>query len=273
MTLYYMDDWVKLWHGDNREILPVLPESHLVVTSPPYDSLRAYGGHSWCFEDTARLLAANLAQGGVLVWVVGDQTKDGSESGTSCEQAVFFRRQCGLLLHDTMIFEKHNFSNPSHNRYHQLFEYMFVFSKGKPATFNPIKDKINKYSQAWGKNTFRDTDGILKERKRNTYHEVGMRGNIWRYIVGNMNGDDSVALEHPAIFPEALARDHILSWSNSGDIIVDPFSGSGTTLKAAKQLGRKAVGIEVCEKYCEIIAKRLSKTTQLEVQTALPLAC
>lgn len=221
--------------------------------------MRSYGGHKFDFDKFKQIahgLDHVLKRGGVIVWIVGDGTKDGTESGSSFRQAIYFKDSLGLNLHDTMIYEKHNFSNPSHVRYHQAFEYMFVLAKGQPKTFNPIKDRENKYKEAWGKNTFRDVDGKMKERKRHEYKEIGMRSNIWRYIVGNVNGDDLIAYDHPAIFPQALAGDHIRSWSNEGEVVLDCFSGSGTVARMAKLLRRRFIGIDIHGEYNEKIAKK-----------------
>ena len=237
-----------------------MPDSFvdMVLTSPPYDNLRDYKGYSFPFEDIAKELYRVTKQGGIVVWVVGDATINGSESGTSFRQALYFK-EIGFNLHDTMIYKKHNFSNPSSTRYHQIFEYMFVFSKGKLKTFNPIKDKKNIYagSGPWGKNTFRKVDGGMGERPVNKISEYGMRTNVWEFMTGNTNGDDKEALTHPAIFPERLAADHISTWSNEGDLIYDPFMGSGTTAKMAHLQKRNWIGSEISSEYCELAQKRI----------------
>jgi site-specific DNA-methyltransferase (adenine-specific) len=225
----------------------------LTVTSPPYDNLRSYNGYSFDFEAVARELYRITKDGGVVVWVVGDATIDGSETGTSFRQALFFK-DIGFNLHDTMIYQKHNFSNPSSNRYHQIFEYMFVFSKGKPKTFNALKDRPNVEAGkigSWGKNTSRQVDGTMVERKRKVNTEFGMRYNIWRIKT-------EMKPLHPAPFPEELARDHVLSWSNPGDVVYDPFMGSGTTAKVAIETGRKYLGSEISSEYWEIAQKRIN---------------
>jgi DNA modification methylase len=225
----------------------------LTVTSPPYDNLRLYNGYSFDFEAVARELYRITKDGGVVVWVVGDATIDGSETGTSFRQALFFK-EIGFNLHDTMIYQKHNFSNPSTNRYHQIFEYMFVLSKGKPKTFNALKDRPNVEAGkigSWGKNTSRQVDGTMVERKRKVNTEFGMRYNIWRIKT-------EMKPLHPAPFPEELARDHVLSWSNPSDIVYDPFMGSGTTAKVAIETGRKYLGSEISSEYWEIAQKRIS---------------
>lgn len=225
----------------------------LTVTSPPYDNLRLYNGYSFDFEAVAKELYRITKDGGVVVWIVGDATVNGSETGTSFRQALFFK-EIGFNIHDTMIYQKHNFSNPSSNRYHQIFEYMFVFSKGKPKTFNALKDRPNVEAGkvgSWGKNTSRQVDGTMVERKRKVNTEFGMRYNIWRVKT-------EMKPLHPAQFPEELARDHILSWSNPGDVVYDPFMGSGTTAKVAIETGRKYLGSEISAEYWEIAQKRIN---------------
>lgn len=186
-------------------------------------------------------------QGGVVVWVVGDATVKGSETGTSFKQALFFK-EIGFNLHDTMIYAKQNPVPYHHNRYNPQFEYMFIFSKGVPKTFNPIQENTKGFKT--GK--YRYQDGSLKVANTPIIKETKMLNNIWYYVVGGKGNN------HPASFPEKLAEDHILSWSNEGDIILDPMAGSGTTLKMAKKNNRNYIGIEISPEYIEIINKRLA---------------
>jgi DNA modification methylase len=248
--------------GDNCEVMRGMPSESidLVVTSPPYDDLRTYGGHEWDFYGVAWNLARLLKLGGVIVWVVDDRTKDGSESGTSMEQALHFRR-IGLNLHDTMIYQKANPMPYQHNRYQPCWEYAFVISKGKPNAWNPIMEDTVKpggkltTTQRESDNTKRDGSGYGKSRNERRY-----RHNVWKYNVGlNQSTSDKSAFDHPAIFPESLAKDHIQSWSNPGAIVLDPFAGSGTTLKAAKELNRKFIGIEINQEYVDICEKRTAQ--------------
>lgn len=244
----------------------------LVVTSPPYDNIRKYNGFSFNLEEIIKELYRVMKPGGVIVWVVGDQVKNGSETGTSFRQALAFM-DGGFNLHDTMIYEKNTSSFPARrngNRYTQIFEYMFVFSKGKPKTANLICDKPNKWAghTNWGKNTQRDENNNLKEtNKIKPVPDFSPRNNIWRYVVGNgFNTKDKIAHKHPAIFPEQLAEDHILSWSNEDDIVMDIFAGSGTTLKMSKLNNRNFIGFEISQEYCNIIKERLNtiKTNNLK---------
>jgi site-specific DNA-methyltransferase (adenine-specific) len=231
----------------------------LVVTSPPYDNMRTYNGFDFDFESTAKELVRVLKHGGVIVWVVGDQTINGSETGTSFKQALYFM-SLGLNLHDTMIYAKPSASFPETTRYYQVFEYMFVFSKGKPKTINLLQDKENKW--AGGKSfacaTQRLQDGTLRKQKIINVKDKGIRPNIWVLNTGKgFSSKDDLAYEHPAIFPEQLASDHIYSWSNEGDIVLDPFMGSGTTAKMALLLNRKFIGFEISKEYCDIANKRI----------------
>ena len=224
----------------------------IVVTSPPYDNLREYKGYSFNFEGIAQELWRVIKDGGVVVWVVGDATVNGSETGTSFRQALYFK-EIGFNLHDTMIWRKNNFSNPSNNRYHQIFEYMFIFSKDNPKTFNAIKDRKNVIVGERKASPSRMANGVMvRDNKTKIVGCWGMRYNLWKIATTNN--------EHPAPFPGKLAQDHILSWSNKDDLVLDPMCGSGTTCVAAKMLDRRYIGIEISEEYCEIARKRIENT-------------
>ena len=233
----------------------------LTVTSPPYDNLRTYNGYTFDFEGIARELYRVTKQGGVVVWVVGDATIKGSETGTSFKQALFFK-EIGFNLHDTMIYLKNN-PPPvgGHNRYFQNFEYMFVFSKGSPIRKNLItrkrRNKHNDTRVSRVKSFTRDKSGNFV-KKYIEFKDQVKKGNVWEYIVGGGNSVE-YGIKHPATFPEKLAEDHILSWSNEGDTVLDPMAGSGTTLKMAKKNGRSYIGIEISEEYIDIINKRLAE--------------
>lgn len=231
----------------------------LIVTSPPYDNLRKYDGYSFDFESIVKEIRRVLKEGGVVVWVVGDSVKDGSESGTSFKQALYFK-EIGFNLHDTMIFGKNNYMPLTHNRYEQSFEYMFVFSKGKPKTFNPIMiDCISAGSKKYRGNA-KQYENSYSERKREEWTETNTKkqaSNIWFYNIGSSSGDDKTA--HNAPFPEELVKDHIVSWSNENDLVYDPFMGSGTTAKCSIQLNRNYIGSEISDVYCEIIKDRIEK--------------
>jgi len=254
-----------LYLCDCRDILPVIQNIDAVITSPPYDNLRSYDGITFdfdIFKTTAKELKGCLSSGGVIVWVVGDQVIDGSETMTSFRQALYFR-ELGLRLHDTMIYKKNGSPFPFSNRYYNCFEYMFIFSNGKPKTANLIKDHKNKTAGFKIKNIYRTFGGLTKKSaallQGKIRPEYSARNNIWEYNVGyRSSAKDTIAFNHPAIFPEKLAQDHIISWSNEDDIILDPFMGSGTTGKAAIELGRQFIGIEINEKYFDIACKRIA---------------
>ena len=232
----------------------------LTVTSPPYDNLRDYKGYEFSFEDIAKELYRVTKKGGVVVWVVGDATIEGSETGTSFKQALFFK-ECGFNLHDTMIYSKKGSPFPESNRYNQKFEYMFVFSKNKPNTCNLLKQRTlygrNEIGKSRGSTT-RNSDGTMENMKYETNKEYTTKYNIWEYSVGNnKSSNDIISFKHPATFPEQLALDHIKSWSNEADIIYDPFMGSGTTAKMAHLLKRNWIGSEISKEYTELANKRL----------------
>jgi len=224
----------------------------LTVTSPPYDDLRTYNGYSFDFESIAKELYRVTKNGGVVVWVVGDATKKGSETGTSFKQALYFK-ELGFSL-ETMIYEKAQSCFGSNTYYLQSFEYMFVLTKGtKPKTINHIRDRENKRSgiESMGKSGLKK-DGTKPDRHKKEIKKFGKRKNIWRYGVGGGKTG------HPAVFPDKLANDHIISWSNRNDLVYDPFTGSGTTAKMAKINQRNFIGSEISKEYIKICEKRLS---------------
>lgn len=245
-----------------------LPDGYfdLTVTSPPYDAMREYNGNStFDFEPIARELYRTTKEGGVVVWVIGDQTVGGDETGTSFRHALFFK-ELGFRLFDTMIYLKPPRGACGNNRgYWQTFEYMFVFSKGKPKTINLLKDRPNKEARKGDTGTKRLADGTLETHARGGYQKMGRRTNVWEYQIGNgHSATDKIAHEHPAIFPEALAQDHILSWSDPGDLVFDPFSGSGTTALMAKVNDRKYLGCEIDKGYCTLARKRIKSHSSQE---------
>lgn len=261
--MYKIEDIINKVHcSECLEFMKQIPDESvdLTVTSPPYDNLRDYNGYSFDFEVIAKELFRITKKGGAVVWVVGDATVNGSETGTSFKQALYFK-EIGFNLHDTMIYKKNSFSHPDKYRYYQIFEYMFVLSNGKLKKLNLIKDKKNKWPGSWGNKKIREKKGELKNYKKKIIcGEFGVRDNIWEYNTGgNFGTKDNIAKQHPAIFPEKLAEDHILSWSNEGDIILDPMCGSGTTCKMAMLNKRNFIGIEISDKYCEIANKRLGQ--------------
>lgn len=257
----------KIICNNSENVLKNLPNNSidLVVTSPPYDDIRNYNGFQFddkILQSIIIELYRVLKKGGVVVWVIGDATIKGSETGTSFRQALKFM-EIGFNLHDTMIYEKNTSSFPAKrngNRYTQIFEYMFIFSKDKPKTCNLICDKSNKWAghTNWGKNTNRLKNGELIETSDiKPVPDFSPRNNIWKYNIGKgFNSSDKESHQHPAIFPEKLAEDHILTWSNEGDFVLDPFSGSGTTCKMAKKNNRKYIGIDISKEYC-ILAENI----------------
>ena len=248
----------KIYTENCLETMARMPDGFvdLTVTSPPYDNLRTYNGYSFDFEAVAKELYRVTKQGGVVVWIVGDATIKGSETGTSFKQALYFK-EIGFNLHDTMIWIKPDPIPLTHNRYEQSFEYMYVFSKGKPSTFNPIKVATKLGGKIENMKNWSNKDKNQSKRIRDEIiirNTERIKHNSWIISV-----NDGVKLNHPAKFPEKLAEDHILSWSNEGDLVYDPFMGSGTTAKMAIANKRNWIGSEISKEYCEIAEKRINE--------------
>lgn len=229
----------------------------LVVTSPPYDEMRDYTFSSWCFDALVYELLRIVKTGGVVVWNVADQTKKCSETGTSFRQALKFM-EVGFNLHDTMIYQKNCFAFPEQNRYHNVFEYMFVFSIGKPKVFNGIKDRTNLSLGASIHGTQRKKDGTTTpNNRRGVIQSKGLRFNVWEMDNSFVKDSEN---SHPAVMPYQMAFDHIYTWSNKGHLVLDPFMGSGTVAKAAQELGRQYIGFEISKEYTAIAKKRVSQS-------------
>lgn len=257
----------KVYRGDSCNILYDLADStiDLVVTSPPYDNLRKYDGvgDTWNhekFKCVADNLYRVLKDGGVIVWNVNDKVENGSKTGTSFKQVLYFM-EIGFNLNDTMIWSKLNpMPVVKQPRYTPRFEYMFILSKGKPKTFNPIMIPCKSAGKEYN-STAKNMDGESGRHKLHyNVNKEMVDYNIWEIAVAqnrtlyNVNGK---MIKHPAVFPYEIPFRHIKTWTNEGDIVLDPFAGSGTTLVAAKDLNRNYIGIELNEDYCEIIRQRL----------------
>ena len=244
---------------DNREGMKLLPDNYidLTVTSPPYDNLRSYNGYCFDFDTVSRELYRVTKEGGIVVWVVGDKVEKGSKSLSCYKQAIHFK-EIGFNMFDVIIYQKTSPSPPHKGRYFNSFEYMFILSKGKPRTTNLLSDRPNKRAGiSSGIITRREVDGTLTTKKSLKISDYGIRTNVWTYDVGNnKSSKDKIAFKHPAIFPEKLAEDHILSWSNEGDIVMDIFAGSGTVRKMCKLTNRKYIGFEISEEYVNIDNER-----------------
>lgn len=262
-----INEFINRFHrGDNVKIMKKMPDNSvdLVITSPPYDDLRDYENKiDWnynTFKKVAKQLYRIIKEGGVVVWVIGDKTENGNKSLTSFKHALYFQ-EIGFNVYDVIIYEKSGSGPPHPKRYFNSYEYMFILCKGKPKTVNLLRDKKN---SCGGMTTFaeitrREKDGTLTNKGKKIINEYGVRTNIWRYNNGKgFSSKDKIAYEHPAIFPEKLVEDHILSWSSPGDIVLDPFGGSGTTAKVSLEQNRKWIYIEKVKKYYDVAKTRIN---------------
>lgn len=258
-----MDKYINnIIEGNCVEVMKSFDENSidLTVTSPPYDNLRNYKGYVFPFEEIAKQLYRVTKPGGIVVWVVADATIKGTETGTSFKQALYFK-EIGFNLHDTMIFQKQNpIPQIYRKRYNNVFEYMFVLSKGTVKTHSPIMIDTLHGGLKLNGTTYKNYSKGEQIRKKmaKPVKDKKIKGNIWTYVVGK-RAEDQEAKGHPAPFPLALVRDHVKSWTNEGDIVLDPMCGSGTTCVAAFQLNRRYIGIDISLEYCELARQRISK--------------
>lgn len=248
-----------IYHADCVDLMKAMDENSidLTVTSPPYDELRHYNGYAFDAEKIAKGLFRVTKKGGVVVWVIGDKIAKGDKTLSSFKQALLFQ-SIGFNVHDVMIYRKKNTPFMRSNAYTNCYEFMFVFSKGSPKTFNPLKTKTVRQGQEMLPFNKR-ADGINKKTMGELKPEKTLT-NIWEYAVGQGGStSDKIAFKHPAIFPEKLAEDHILSWTNEGDVVFDPMCGSGTTCKMALLNKRPYIGCDISKEYVEIAEERLKK--------------
>lgn len=257
----------RIYCSDCVELMKKMDDNSidLTITSPPYDDLRNYNGYSFNCENVAKELYRITKKGGIVVWVVGDKIIKGNKTLTSFKHALIFQ-QVGFNVHDTMIYKKKNTPFMRSNAYTNCFEFMFIFSKGSPKTFNPLKDKTVRSGEEMLVCN-KKADGINK-KVLGKLNKEKTRNNIWEYAVG-LGGttNDRVAFKHPAIFPEKLAEDHILSWSQENDIVFDPMCGSGTTCKMAILNNRNYIGCDISHEYVSIAEERIKNSSkQLQIK-------
>ena len=251
----------KIICGDSQEVLKTFPDGciDLTITSPPYSDLRHYGNtltkDNWNhnkFMGIADELYRVTQEGGVVVWIVNDKTEKGSKSLVSFRQAIYFQ-EIGFNVNDVMIWEK---TNPCpvvrQPRYQDVFEYMFILSKGVPKTFNPIMVPCKCANQEYHSTTKNMGGENGRTYKEFVINKEKVSGNVWEVAIAQNK------TKHPAVYPQQLVEKHILSWSDEGDLILDPFVGSGTTAIVAKRMNRKYIGIEINPEYVDICQERLN---------------
>jgi len=244
-----------IYNEDCLDTMKRMPDNFidLTITSPPYDDLRVYNGYSFDFQSVAFDLFRVTKQGGVVVWIVGDSTIKGSESGTSFRQALGLK-EVGFNLHDTMIWRKTNpMPKVKTKRYFDVFEYMFILSKGQPKTFNPLMQATKLGGKTYNSTMKQISSGKVRKPKTMILNIERYKDNIWDCAVAQNKTN------HPAVFPESLVTDHITTWSNEGDLIYDPFIGSGTTALASIKLKRNYIGSEISSEYCDLSNFRINQ--------------
>jgi site-specific DNA-methyltransferase (adenine-specific) len=255
---YYADDQVTLYHGDCREVLPALGlQADLVVADPPYEET----SHAWDRWPAGWLITAATVS--TSLWCFGGLRM-------FMRYAPEFAAAGWHLSHDIagkdveVLWEKHNASGPNSDR------------------FRRIHEQVGHFYQGTWRDLYRDpqrtTTGVIERGRvvKQGAKDIGHRG---EYATGSWTDNGTRLLTsvlrvrslhrnggiHPTEKPVELLDPLIRYACPPGGLVVDPFAGSGSTLDAARQSGRRAIGIEGREDYCEAAARRLSQLVAIDL--------
>lgn len=252
---------MRLLTGDACEILPTIRESSvdLTVFSPPYDGLRDYKGKpSFDMAVLGREILRVTKEGGVCCMVIQDATKNGAKSLTSFRTACLFA-DLGWRLFECCIYSRAGVPGAWWTkRFRVDHEYIFIFTRGDglPRRFDKTSLMVeSKYAGITAGGTKRTTKGDFVAIKKTVISPLKCRGTIWHYAASNTERNKTKS-EHPATYPDSLARDIISCFSKEGDLVLDPMMGSGTTGIASVNMGRRFLGIEISVQYMEIAKRR-----------------
>jgi len=257
----------KIICGDNVEVMASFPPEsiHAVITSPPYGDIFAYHGFSFNFPAVAKQLYRVLHPTGYIAWVVRDEVVDGSITGETARQILGFL-DLGFKIPLTIIYAKLGAPRVgSLNNYNNEHEYVLVITKDTPFPANRLKDRLNrKGGRPKQKTSHRDNKtGFLRHKMGKKTPFMGFRGSVWWYPTGHRlayaSADTDLMEGFPAPMHEQLCKDLILSYSHLGDVVLDIFSGSGTTSKMCVLTGRNYIGIEISSEFCKLSRKRIHR--------------
>ena len=252
MTLapYYDHAGITIYHGDALEILPQLDPVDLVFTSPPYLNQRSYGltDFDWYAAVPPALAGVNLTEAGQMLVNLGLKHDNGRVVRywdvliDACEAA-------GLRLFGWYVWDQGSgLPGDWRGRLAPSHEWVMHFCK---ESIRPRKCFRSKYSGSEGGTYNLRKGDATNQRRAKIIQSEKISDTVLR-----VTRDKGPSLGHPARFPVGLPMIILLSWQG---LVLDPYMGSGTTLRAAKDLGRRAIGIEIVERYCEIAAKRLAQ--------------
>ena len=260
----------RVYTGECVKRMKYIPNNSvdLIVTSPPYDELRDYKGNSsFDLHQVGIEVFRVLKEGGIAAMVIQDQTKNFGKSLTSFRTIIDWCDEIGFKLFETVIYRKNGSEGAWWTkRFRVDHEYMPIFLKGeRPQFFNkePLKIKSKHGGKVMKGSGSRKTNGETQETVTRAINSMKCRGTIWNYL---MAGDKNpLKRKHPAVFPDKIPFDFIQCFCPENGIVLDPFTGSGSTLVMAQKLGRYFIGFDIEESYCDVANQRLVEENELKL--------
>ena len=273
---YFRGDKIVIYKDDILKINSI-PNNYvdLIITSPPYADQRksTYGGISpkkyveWFLPITKELLRV-LHQKGTFILNIKEKVVDSERHTYVIELIIEMKKQGWLWTEEFIWYKKNCFPGKWPNRFRDSWERLLQFNKQKD--FNMYQDKVRVPMGDWAKTRLKNLSEIDKQRD-NSKVGSGFGKNVSNWVGRELAYPTNVLVmatessnkKHSAVFPKELPSWFIKLFTKPGDVVLDPFLGSGTTSIAAFQLDRNSIGIEIQEGYHKLAVKNINKQTNL----------